>query len=230
MLRQMLVERVTDPTGSQTSLGADGAFLTAFKWQCALPVSNTWTEADAYLCGLIDAAEEWIDFITGTTFRPRNYKATVHHVQKSESISIISPTFGICGRWYELPVGRFSSIILPHRPIIANPTISWTDNNNQTGTLTYGTDYVLAGGASATPTIAFLPLSATAWPETAEVPFPYVISYATTADVRLPKVHQQAVMQLGAYYFRNPQGMGQEVPRLGVGFDGLLTSLQGSFL
>lgn len=230
MLRQMLVERVTDPTDSQTSLGADGAFLSSFKWQCALPVSDTWTEADAYLCGLIDAAEEWVDFITGTTLRPRNYKATVHHVHKSESLSIVSPGFGINGCWYELPIGRFSSIVLPHRPIVANPAISWTDNNGNTGSLVYGTDFTFAGGSSATPTIAFLPLSSTSWPETGEVPFPYVITYATTADVRLPKVHQQAIMQLAAYYFRNPEGMGQAVPQLGIGFDGLLTALQGSFL
>ena len=220
----MLLERLTD---SLPSLGADAPTLLLMKNNCALPNDSSWTELDSTLSLLLDAAEEFIDWQTGTTYRPRNFRLTVRSVHESQLVSIPSE---ITGRWYVLPVGKFCTVRLPVRPVTTAPTITWTDNLGNTGTFTLNTDFTFQGGLSLTPEITFLPVTPTSWPETGLVPWPFVFTFSTVAGNQQPNLHKLAIVQLAAYYYRNPQAMGQDVPDMGQGFWGMLTQLKGDFL
>lgn len=225
MQRAMLLERLPD---SLSSLAADATFLTMLKRNCSLPPDPSWTEADTTLQMYTDAAEAWIDFFTGTTFRPRNFNLTVQYVRPSQLVSIPSE---ISGRWYVLPIGRFSTITLPVRPVTTAPTIAWAkDDAGASGSFVLGTDYVFTGGQSVTPEITFLPISPNAWPMVGTVPWPFVISFTTAANTNLVAIQKLAIMQLASYYYHNPQGMGEDTPDLEGGFWGLLSALDGSWL
>lgn len=220
----MLLERQTD---SVPSLGTLSGLLLLFKQHCALPPDDAWTEMDNYLGNLLDTAEQFIDWETGTTYRPRNFVLTVKQVHESQLVSIPSE---ITGRWYVLPVGRFCAVRLPVRPVIVAPTITWTDNLGNTGAFVLGTDFVFTGGQSLSPEVTFLPVTPTTWPEVGLVPWPFIFTFSSVANTQTPLLQLNAILQLAAYYFRNPEGMGLGVQDLGGGLQGLIYSLKGDFL
>lgn len=220
--RRCLLERQPD---SLTSLGLVAPTLAMFKQHCGLPDDPAWTEQDLRLGLLLDAAERYLDLNTGTTYRARNFTLTVQEIRDSEVVSIASE---VTGRWYTIPVGRFTRIRLPCRPVTGTPTIVWTDNAGVTGSFVLGTDFVFTGGKSLTPEITFLATSPTSWPSTGLVPWPFVVTFSTAANTLTPEIHLLAILMLASHFFRNPQGM-VDVPHDGI-FGSLFTSLQGDFL
>jgi hypothetical protein len=72
------------------SLGTveSGALLALFKRHCALPSDSSWTEADLQLGLYLDAAERFVDSLTGTPYRPHSYTLDLQTLSQSNLLAL----------------------------------------------------------------------------------------------------------------------------------------------
>lgn len=202
-----------------------GALLALLKRHCALPSDTSWTEADAQLGMYLDAAESFIDQITGTPYRSHSYTLDLQTLNRS---TLLALPVDISGRWISLPVARFTAVRLPVFPVTANTvTFTWLDNDGNTGSFVNGTDFKVKGASTRSPEIIMM--SDITWPNTGLVPYPFTISFSSPAGFD-PNTSLMAIMQYASYLYRNPEGMGQEVADMGQAFWGCVSLLSGSFL
>ena len=209
------------------SLGTvdNGALLALFKRHCALPSDSTWTEADAQLSLYLDNAEEIIEEMTGTPYRPHSYTLDLQSLNSSVwlSLPMAFSSFGV-----SLPMTRFTGVRLPVFPIDPESvTFSFTDDEGTSGSFVNGTDFKVKGAATRSPEVIMM--AGIEWPSTGLQPYPFTIGWDCPAGFK-PSTSLMAIMQYASYLYRNPEGMGQEVPDMGQAFWGTISLLSGTFL
>lgn len=204
---------------------SSGSLLALFKRHAALPSDASWTEADLQLGMYLDNAEEMIEELTGTPYRPHIYTLDLQSLNRSVLMSL---PVDISGRWISLPMARFTAVRLPVFPVVPDTvTFSYTNNDGTTGSFVYGTDFKVKGANTRSPEVIMM--SNILWPETGLQPYPFTIGWHCPAGFK-PQTNLMAIMQYAAYLYRNPEGMGQEVPDMGQAFWGAVSILSGSFL
>lgn len=226
MQARALLNRLPD---SLPSLGADANFLSDFKYHCNLIPNPAWTELDRTLSRYLDAAEKVIDLDYGTTYRARNFQLRIQN-PIAPGTWVNYAVDRLSARYYSLPASWCSAIRLPCRFLNATPVVAYTDQDGVTGTFVEGTDFVFVGGQSLTPEITWLPSSQQTFPNLGNVPWPLTVTFSTVANTQSAPNQALAILTLGAYFYRNPEGMGVGVEDLGSGFEALVGPLQGSFL
>lgn len=192
-------ERLPD---SLTSLGEDAAFLRLLKQHCALPDDPTYTTRDALLSMYLDHAERFIDEMSGSVFRPRNYR--IHLANEA-----------LC---------NWNVIRLPLGPVAELTSFGWTDNDADTGSLTLNDDFSLVGRE-----VHLLPENALLDITTNLVPYPLTLTLSTSGDESNP-IQKVCICQLACHCYKNPEAMGESIPDLGQAFYSTLSSLTPSFL
>ena len=220
-----LTRLADDPGLDSLATINNGALLALLKRHCALPSDSSWTEADAMLAMYLDVAEAWVDEVTGCSYRGHAYTLDL---QALSNTAISTLPRGISSYWLGLPIARFSAIRFPVFPVTVPLTsFGWTDNDGTTGTFTEGTDFVVEGALTRAPELIMLPN--VEWPETGLVPYPFRISFQAGSSSR-PELQKMAILQYASYLYRNPEGMGQEVPNMGQAFWGIISLLSGTYL
>lgn len=184
--------------------------MLAFKGHCGLPLFSAWTEKDILLSSYLDAAELIVDRLGGSPYRQRNFKLTLENLDHFRTNRM--------GWW---------GLELPMHPVLSGASLSWADDDGNTGTYVQGTDFTIFAPTSLRPQLRF-PYN---WqkPCTSQQPYPYVLTFmAGAGDESLPA--KIAIFELGAYYYRNPEAMSDgSLPQSAV-FDANISILKGSFL
>ena len=219
--QNILLERLPDgtPLLSLADSVSGAAFLALAKRHCALPVDATVTEFDLQVAMYVDAAEKFIDAHSNCPFRPHQFRLNLSglncHPEGSAERSV--DAFG----------RPFKSIRLPFGPVTATPVITNTADDGTVTTFASPTDFTFWGGYSLKPEIVFNTLLT--WPTSDITPYPYRVTF-TTANNASDPCQKLAIMMLTGYYFRNPEGMGDEVPDVGSAFWAMVNSLKRGLL
>lgn len=211
----MLLERLDEVTAT-VSLAEDVNFLKVLKQHCALPTAESFTEYDELLKVYTNHAEKFVDKHMGVPYRPKQFRLNLSATPIANSST---PT-----RALDVFNQPFTTIRLPFGPIDTDPEVVYVDVDDDETAIT---EFTVAGQFSHSPEIILK--KAFVWPTVELGPYPIRVTFTTSAN-KTNDTQLLAIHMLASYCYRNPEGMGEEVPQVGSHFWAMITSEKESFL